>query len=489
VVVLPSYSVGSSLLAHYGQRIPALEHRQLLTLLMLPLVPESEIIFVATTNPTERVLEYYLSFVPADRRRDVRARIRLLEVPDPGARSITAKLLDRPDLMARIRSMTRGRLAYIEPWNVTDLEMAVARHLGLPLNGTPADLWPLGFKSNGRRLMRRAGVPLPAGREDVRCIADALAAAEDIRRRHAGAAGIVIKLDNSGTGDGNRVIRFVDAASPASLQAAVESLEPWYLSVLGEGAVVEELITGQQFSSPSVQVDVAPGRGVEVISTHEQILGGPSGQEYLGCRFPADPGYRNQLASYGEAVGKHLADQGAMGRFSVDFAAARSASSGWQIHGLEINLRKSGTSHPLSLLHNLVPGQYDFLTGGWSAADGSERCYRSTDSLVDPAWRGRSADDVISAVRSAGLELDPHSGLGSVLHMLIGLDIDGRIGLTTIGRSPSHAEQLHQATVAAIQCPGVVVTPPQSAHDLNPRPANHREHPRHPAHNELATAE
>ncbi|PUB26819.1 hypothetical protein C8K30_10546 [Promicromonospora sp. AC04] len=453
VVVLPSYSVDPSLLAQYGARIPALEHRQLLTMLMLPRVPESEMIFVTAKAPTERVLEYYLSFVPADRRNDTRARIRLVEVPDPTPRSITSKLLDRPDLMARIRTMTSGRLAYIEPWNVTQLEMDVARRLGLPLNGTAPRLWPLGFKSNGRRIMRSAGVPIPLGQEDVRSVADVLAAAEAIRRQHPDAAGVVIKLDNSGTGHGNRVVRFASSPTAAELRAVVESLEPWYLSDLAGGAVVEELVTGHEFASPSVQVDIAPVRHVEVISTHEQFLGGAGGQVYLGCRFPANPDYGSHLMSYGKAVGELLADQGAMGRFCVDFAATRSPSSGWQVHGLEINLRKTGTSHPLSLLHNLVPGHYDAETGSWSAEDGSERCYRSTDNVVDPAWRGRAADDVIDAVRSAGLEFDPRSGVGAILHSFVGLDIDGRIGLTTIGRSPDHAERLHRAAVAAMETP------------------------------------
>jgi hypothetical protein len=38
---------------------------------------------------------------------------RIVEVPDPTPRSITAKLLDRPDLIARIQTLTSGRLAYI----------------------------------------------------------------------------------------------------------------------------------------------------------------------------------------------------------------------------------------------------------------------------------------------------------------------------------------------------------------------------------------
>ena len=139
-----------------------------------------------------------------------------------------------------------------------------------------------------------------------------------------------------------------------------------------------------------------------------------------------------------------------MGRFCVDFVAARSPTGTWRVHGLEINLRKSGTSHPLSLLHSLVPGRYDAATGTWSAADGSERCYRSTDNLVDPAWRGRSADEIIDAVRFAGLEFDHRSGTGAVLHSFVGLDIDGGIGLTAIGRTPAEAERLHQAAAAVL---------------------------------------
>lgn len=455
VVVLPSYSVDTTLLARYGRNIPALEHRQLLAMLMLPRLPRGEMVFVTAKLPTPRVLEYYLSFVPEDRRSDTLARTHLLEVPDESPRSITAKLLDRPDLIARIGTMTRGRLAFIEPWNVTRLEMDVAQRLGLPLNGTPPELWPLGFKSNGRQIMRDAGVPLPAGREDVRTVPDVLSAAASIRQHHAGAAGMVIKLDNSSTGLGNRVVRFADSPTDAELLATVESLEPEYLARLASGGVVEELVAGPRFASPSVQVDIAPGHRVDVISTHEQLHGGLGGQEYLGCQFPARPDYRHHLTAYGEAIGKLLADRGAMGRFCVDFAAVGSPSSRWQVFGLEINVRRSGTSHPFSLLENLVPGGYDRDAGVWAATDGSQRCYHSTDSLADPAWQGRSASDVIDAVRAAGLEFDPQAGVGAVLHSFIGLDIDGHLGLTTIGRSPAHAEHLHQAAVTAIGGSGI----------------------------------
>ena len=451
VVVLPSYSVERKLLAHFGPRVPALENRQLLSVLMLARLPRTEMIFVTADRPTERVMAYYLSFVEHELRDDVRARFHVVEVPDDTPRSLTAKLLDRPDLLATIGSMTRGRLAYIEPWNVTHLEMEVSQHLGLPLNGTPASLWPLGFKSNGRRIIREAGVPLAPGREDVRSVDDVLAAAEAVQQEHPDAAGVVVKLDDSATGVGNRVLRFADNPSRTLLRAAVESLGPEYLSDLVSGGVVEELLTGEELASPSVQGDITPGGRVAVISTHEQLHHGAHRQAYAGCRFPARRDYRSDLAAYGASVGRLLADRGAMGRFCVDFAATRTSSSRWRLHGLEINLRRSGTSHPLSLLHNLTSGHYDGGAGTWTLEDGSRRCYCATDNLVDPALCGRSESDVIEAVDRAGLTFDRDRGVGAVLHMLDGLAFGGVVGLTTIGRSADHAQRLHDTAVASIK--------------------------------------
>ena len=51
--------------------------------------------------------------------------------------------------------------------------------------------------------------------------------------------------------------------------------------------VVEKRINGSELRSPSVQIRVIPDGSVQLPSTHDQLLGGPSGQSYLGCRFPA----------------------------------------------------------------------------------------------------------------------------------------------------------------------------------------------------------
>jgi hypothetical protein len=120
------------------------------------------------------------------------------------------------------------------------------------------------------------------------------------------------------------------------------------------------------------------------------------------------------------------------------------------LHALEINLRKGGTTHPYTTMRHLVPGRYDADGGRWVAEDGTTRAYCSTDNLVDAAWIGRPPSSVIGAVADAGLAFDHAAGTGVVLHMLTCLAIDGRFGLTAIGRDDVEAAELYDGAVAAV---------------------------------------
>jgi hypothetical protein len=76
---------------------------------------------------------------------------------------------------------------------------------------------------------------------------------------------------------------------------------------------------------------------------------------------------------------------------------------------------------------------------------------------VGGAWRQRhAADDRHRDARRpltryrAGIGFDYRTGTGVVLHMLSGLAIDGRMGLTAIERTPEGADALQDATRRAI---------------------------------------
>ena len=450
LVAMPSYSLGESLLSHYASRIPALEHRYLVAQLMLHRIPTCEMVFLSCQAPDPEVLEHYVSLVPEHLRPGVRARFRAVTVPDYSPRSMAAKLLDHPEVLEELRASFGGRPAFIEPWNVTAAEVEVAERLQAPVNGTAPDLWPLGFKAAGRRLLRSAGVPVPPGSEDVRDVDGVVAAVAGIRAVDPATTGVVVKLDDSGSGVGNAVLDLVSPAGTATdedVRTWAGSLPDAFRRQLGDGGVVEQLVSDESLTSPSVQVDVRPDGEVVVLATHEQVL---DGHVYLGCRFPADPAYAVELARHGRAVGERLAGRGVVGRFSVDFVAVPEGTGGWRLLALEINLRKGGTTHPYAVLRNLVPGAYDEGLGRWVAEDGRSRSYVATDNLVDPDWLGLPPAAVVAAVDRAGLGYDREHGSGVVLHMLSCLAIDGRFGLTAIGHTPAEAERLHAATSDAV---------------------------------------
>lgn len=448
-VVLPSYSVGPSALAHYRHRLVSLEHRYLVDVLELASVESGEMLFVFSAPPDPEVLDYYLSLLPEERRADVRSRIQVVVVPGPYGQPVSARLLDRPDIIESIRGRLGGRPVFVEPWNVTDDEVAIAQMLGAPLHGTSPDLWSTGFKSAGRRLFAAVGVPTPPGVEDVRSVADVEAAVARLREDEPDMPAVVVKLDNSVSGVGNRVVSLLDVAeqpcSRRELHARLQAFPESYLAELELGGVVEAFVpSADAWASPSVQVEITPDAHAHVLSTHEQVLGGDNGQVYEGCTFPARPAYSAQLVRYGRRVGDALAAMGALGRISVDFVATRGRGEQWRLFALEVNLRKGGTTHPFTVLSSLVPGRLD-RHGHWRVGDGSRRYYCATDNLVDPDWLGLPPSRVIAATASAGLGFDRCTRTGVVLHMLSGLAIDGRFGLTAIGSSRAQAEEMFAA--------------------------------------------
>ena len=73
------------------------------------------------------------------------------------------------------------------------------------------------------------------------------------------------------------------------------------------------------------------------------------------------------------------------------------------------------------------------------------------DNLLDSVWTVLSVGQVVDAIRDAGLAFDPARGCGVVLHMLAGLAVDGRFGLTAIRRTEVEAEALYEGAVATVQ--------------------------------------
>jgi hypothetical protein len=235
-----------------------------------------------------------------------------------------------------------------------------------------------------------------------------------------------------------------------SFQASSETWQNFSSRVPELGALVEAFIEGEEKRSPSVQGYITPNGEVEILSTHDQILGGPDGQIYLGCHFPADEAYRLTLQDMGLRVGRALAQKGAMERYSVDFVAVHQPDSkggSWDLQAIEINLRKGGTTHPFMTLKYLTNGRYDLSTGLFYSQQGQEKYYIATDNLHKDRYRGLMPNDLMDIIAHHQLHFDSSTRTGNVFHLMGALSEFGKLGLTSIGNSLQQAQDLYnQAT-------------------------------------------
>jgi hypothetical protein len=451
VVVLPSLSFPTAELrkivgiGYYEER--------LLFLLLLLRRPQVKVVYLTSMPVEEAVVDYYLSFLPDPA--GARARLHMLAAGDPAPRSLTAKLLDRPDLLDRVRELCDGPGgAFVQPFNVTRSEQELSERLGLPLYGPPAALASLGSKTGSRRVARLAGVPVLDGAEDLRSVEAVEAEARRLQGRPAPPVGaVVIKLNDGFSGQGNAVVDLAGLNgslldSPVVFCAEEESWSSYAAKIAQGGAVVEEHLDVPGMVSPSVQLRILPGGTPLVLSTHSQVLGGPNRQVYLGCRFPADPAYRGQIRAAAERVGRVLAARGVIGYFGIDFFVIPSGGRE-QVFLSEINLRVGGTTHPFGMARLVTDGRYD-AAGGHLVAAGRAKSYLATDNLKAPALVGRQPQDVIDQVDRLGLGYDHRRRTGATLHLLGALREYGKMGVTCIGDTEEEARRHYRAVVDAL---------------------------------------
>ena len=467
IVVVPSMTLEdpgwpSSVLQAYEERF--------LFLLLLLRQPRARVVYVTSTAVNPSVVDYYLDLLPGVIPSHARRRLFLVSPLDGSGRPLSEKLLARPRLLARIRELILDpERAHLVPFNTTELERDLAVALGIPMYGADPKFFHYGTKTGCRRLFAELGVRHPHGEEGVATIADVVASLGRLRAGQPEAASAIVKLNEGVSGEGNASVDLRGLPAPgsggeaAALEERVRAMAfesdgvrfDSYVEDLAErGGIVEERIAGGEVRSPSVQMRVTPLGTLEVLSTHDQLLGGPSGQSYLGCRFPADPAYAAAITREAVKVGERLAEEGVIGRFAVDFVAVRS-EGGWDPYAIELNLRKGGTTHPFLTLQFLTDGRYDPETGVFTAPSGREKHFVASDHVESPAYRQLTPDDLFDIAVRHGLHFDQSRQTGVVFHMMSALGEHGRTGLTAVAEDPAGADALYERVVSVLdeECP------------------------------------
>lgn len=462
VVVVPSLSVDTEVLS----RVSGAQHyeERMLCMLMLLRMPHTSVTFVTSEPVAPAIIDYYLHLLPGIPSHHARRRLTLLSCYDGSPRPLTDKILERPRLVERIRlSMPDAAVGHMTCYNATTSERALALALDIPMYACDPDLLSLGSKSGSREAFRQAGVAFPDGFEHVRSARDICDSLTTLKRRHPELRRAVVKLDEGFSGEGNAVFRF-DGCPPKSglatwvrrelpvrlaFEAPGMTWEAFIAKMSEMGGIVECFVEGQGKQSPSVQLRIDPRGGIELISTHDQVLGGRTGQIFLGSSFPAAADYRLDIQASALRVAKVLKQKGVIGRFGVDFVSVPGAK-GWEHHALEINLRKGGTTHTFMTLQFLTDGTYDAKTGLFRTPSGLPRFYYASDNLQSPAYQRLTPDDLIDLAVDNGLHFDSATQQGVAFHLIGAVSEFGKLGMVCVADTPEHARDLYAQTVRVL---------------------------------------
>ena len=462
VVVIPSLSLDPLELAkvsgahHYEER--------LLYNLMLLRRPATRMVFVTSQPIAPAIIDYYLHLLSGVPSAHARRRLTLLSVHDANPKkSLSQKLLERPRLLQRIReAMGQPEEAHMVCFNSTPWERSVAVRLGIPLYANDPALSDLGTKSGCREVFREAGVDLPDGFERLNQESEIVDALVQLKERHPEMRRAVVKLNEGFAGEGNALFFFDGAPEDGGLAtwvrdqlphlqftAKTEHWESFSSKFQEMGGVVECFIEGEIKESPSAQCRVNALGEPMSISTHDQVLGGPGGQVFEGCTFPAKEDYRMEVQTAGLKVARVLARRGVMGRFATDFVSVHE-NGAWKHYAIEVNVRKGGTTHPFLTLKFLTDGTYDAHTGVFHTPAGIPKTYFASDTLKSDAYRGLTPDDLIDIAVYHGLHFHAAAERGVVFHLMGALSEFGKLGIVCIGDNPQQAKFLYRKTVGVL---------------------------------------
>src|SRR5256714_278679 len=462
IVVVPSMSIDA---IDSGAVIQAYEERFLFLLLLLR-QPRARLIYVTSRTILPSIIDYYLDLLPGVIPSHARQRLFLPSPMDGSVRPLSEKLLERPRLIERIRSLIMDPdRAHLVPFNTTNREKELALQLGIPMYGADPKFFPLGTKSGCRKIFMDEDVPYPLGREDIGSKEDLVDAIAQMRRTKSSTKQVMVKLNEGVSGEGNAVIDLMGLPAPGDskeismldgrlramkFESKGATYESYMKNLRERKGVVEERIVGEEFRSPSVQLRVTPLGKVELLSTHDQLLGGATGQSYLGCVFPADTAYASLTTNEAAKVGRRLAKQGVIGRFALDFVVVRAKNGKWEPYAIEINLRKGGTTHPFLTLQFLTDGTYNPETGIFTAPNGQQKFFVASDHVESPRYRTLTPDDLFDIVVRHNLHFDQTRQTGVVFHMMSALGELGRTGMTAVGDSHEDAKATYERAIAVL---------------------------------------
>lgn len=437
----------------------------------------TKIVYVTTKGFNKDLFNYYVGLISEDEA-DMNERLKRLvhiEVDNKKNMALVHKVLDNPGIIEKIKNeLDNPERTVLRTYNVTEAERELAIKLGVPLFGSGQKFDFIGTKSGARKMFRLAKANTIPGFEDIMHFNDLIASIVKLIKKYPNYKKLMIKRNYSSSGKGNCIVRIghlledhnVDSVRTDSqkLEKIIKANLKDYMIFQKEdevyadyvkkfnqsGGIIELYIPGQIKYSPSTQVLINADKKARIVSTHEQILGGPDNQLFLGCKFPTIPSHRRLIIKEGEKIANVLAQKGIIGNFAIDYVVVYDKNHKnpivWPI---EINLRKGGTTHPFRTAFFLTGAIYNPTTGNLMSGK-TPIHYYAMDFIEDQKYRQFNSEELINLVKNSKISFNKETKQGVLLYITGMLEEYGRFGAICIGQSAEEAEEYYKKMIKVI---------------------------------------
>jgi hypothetical protein len=325
------------------------------------------------------------------------------------------------------------------------------------VNPSKAALWIK--KSKSRQSFRDAGVRHARGTYDPAfSIGELVDHIYDLLQIIPGRK-IIVKLDQSAAGYGNRVMHFDDISADMSDERAKRIIRARFndqnifpasfISRIEQddgGAIVEEFLDCKNYSSPASIAMINGEKDVIVHYIYDQLLGGTDNMAFQGSIGPMSVAQNDEgnIASMSKQIALYLSMQGVRGNVGTDFVVCDDDTSSKRIaYAIENNVRMTGTSYPYYTLRTILGDKMM-----------SERFMKSFDEVKIPTILQRTMRDALNQefftgfLKNHPLNLDVATGVGCIVHNET-FRI-GKLGVACVAHSKAAVSELYASFTESI---------------------------------------
>ncbi len=448
------------------------EERMLFYLFLLR-YNKTRIVYITSKGFNTKLFDYYLGLISDNKQKIEEMKSRLIHIEVDYKANITIpltnKILKDSKALNKIKkSILNIKTTQLRCFKLGKSERNLAVKLQVPAFGSKEKFDYLGTKSGGRKVFYLAKLNTIPGYSYLKNLTELSIAMAKLLIHYPYYKKLMVKLDTSGSGRGNAIFFAKEFLKENHIEISIKTDQKKlartirqnfckYISFQMRGqeckeyldefnknhGIVELYIPGEEKYSPSVQMSVSPAGKISIISTHEQILGGPDKQEYLGCRFPSLDAHRDIIIKEALKVGKWMAKKGMMGYFAIDFVVVYKEGKLYKVYPIEINLRKGGTTHPFRIAYYLTGAIYNPRKGMLACGD-NPVYYYAMDKIENKLYKKLKPMELVELVHNSRISFNKDTKRGVLVYMPGMVQKYGKFGAICIGNSRKETEILYK---------------------------------------------